>query len=219
MMKRTAALVLIVLLLATPAYAAAAGEHGKGGNGRADPDNAAWTIQNQTAEKEAKHLHEQIRERINQTSAEDEARAGGLSGPARAAWKYQSAVRTAVHAFLALGDLDGGIGQNVSAIAREYNNSLATRLQAEEQIHRRAGPGRFFFGGDTAAAGTILADLNRSQKQVGEMKRLVENCTCEDETRALLMEQIRAMEQEQDRLRELAGGEIADRGLFGWIGR
>ncbi|HDS62589.1 MAG TPA: hypothetical protein ENN52_00350 [Methanofollis liminatans] len=228
MMKRTAALILIVLLLASPAYAAAAGDQGKsgrivdgngsaGGNGGAAPDDAAGPVQNRTAEKEQKHLHEQVRDRINQTSAEDEARAEGLSGPAQAAWKNQNAVRTAVHAFLALGDLDGGIGQNVSAIAREYNNSLATRLQAEEQIHQNAGLGRFFFGGDTAAAGKILADLNRSREQVREMKRLVENCTCDNETGALLMEQIRAMEQEQERLRELAEGEISEKGLFGWI--
>jgi len=113
--------------------------------------------------------------------------------------------------------LDGGIGQNVSAIAREYNNSVMTRIRAEEQIYQNAGLGRFFFGGDTEAAGTILADLNTSREQVREMRSLVENCTCDNETRALLMEQIMVMEQEQERLMTLAEGEISDKGLFGWI--
>jgi hypothetical protein len=228
MMKKAAALMLILLLLASPAYAAAAGDQGKsdrasdgnnsaGGNGKAVSHGNGVSVQNKTAEKEQKTLHEQLRNRINLTLENETAGLEKLSPSAQTAWKNQNAVRTAVHAFLALGDLDGGIGKNVSAIAREYNNSLATRLQAEEQIHQNAGLGRFFFGGDTEAAGTILADLNRSREQVREMKRLVENCTCDNETGALLMEQIRAMEQEQERLRELAEGEISEKGLFGWI--
>jgi len=227
-MKKAVALVLIVFLLVSPAWAAVGGDQGKGsqiqdgnnsagGNGKTVSPGNGVSVQNKTAEKEQKTLHEQLRDRINLTSGEGAAAIENLSPAAQAAWKNQNAVRIAVHTFLYFGEIDGGIGQNVSAIAREYNNSVMTRIRAEEQIHQNAGLGRFFFGGDTEAAGTILADLNTSREQVREMRSLVENCTCDNETRALLMEQIMVMEQEQERLMTLAEGEISDKGLFGWI--
>lgn len=231
-MKQTAVLMLIVLLLVSPAYAAAAGEQGRSdriadrnvsaiGYDGAAPDVADRPARNLTAEKEQKEeqkeLHEQLKEQINLTGEVGAAGLGNLSQAAQTAWKNQNAVRTAVQTFLYLDEIDGGIGQNVSAIARQYNNSVATRLQAEEQINQNTGLQRIFFGGDTEAAETILQNLNDSTEQIVEMKSLVENCTCDNETRALLMEQIGVMEQEQERLRLLADGEISDNGLFGWI--
>ncbi|WP_342679437.1 hypothetical protein [Methanofollis sp. UBA420] len=162
-------------------------------------------------------LHERLRERVNQTVGDLENETGALPPEKQKVWKNQNEVRLAVHTFLALGEMDGGIGKNVSAIARTFNNSIQTRLQAEEQIQARPGWMRFLAGGDEAAAETLFQNLNQSRDQIREMQRLVENCTCDNETRTLLQDQLRVMEEEQERLRALAGNETADSGVIGWI--
>lgn len=243
MMKKAAVLILCLLLVA-PALAVPGNGNGNGqwkaGNGAPVPQDEE-TVDVQDAEdnvtveqtkgkpltakvhvppgqlKKNTTLHERLREEVNQTSDELENETGALPPEKQKVWKNQNEVRLAVHTFLALGEMDGGIGKNVSAIARTFNNSIRTRLQAEEQIQNRPGWLRFVAGGDEAAAETLFQNLNRTCDQIREMQRLVENCTCDNETRTLLQDQLRVMEEEQERLRALADNETADRGLLGWI--
>lgn len=184
------------------------------GNGK------SLTVKMSTAPGQVKKnatLSERLREQINQTEDELENETTSLSPEKQKVWKNQNEVRLAVHTFLALGEMDGGIGKNVSAIAREFNNSIATRVQAEEEIQNRSGWLRFFIGGNETAAGILFQNLNQTNEQIREMQHLVENCTCDNETRTLLQDQLQVMEEDQDRLRALALNETVDRGIFGWI--
>lgn len=134
-------------------------------------------------------------------------------------WKdqNQNQVRAAVHTLLAAGEMDGGIGENISVIAREFNNSIQIRTMAEQQIQERQGLTRLLFGGDQEAVAALCQNLNQTSGQIREMQRLVENCTCDNQTRTLLMEHLTVMEQEQARLSALVQNEADDQGLFGWL--
>ena len=122
----------------------------------------------------------------------------------------QNRVRLAVHALLAAENRTGGIGRDVSIIAREFDNSV------EEQIRARHGLVRFFFGGDEDAARLIVEEAQRNRERVTELRQSIGNCTCDDGTRTMLREQVRTIEQEQDRLSALAEEEMRARGLFSW---
>lgn len=134
-------------------------------------------------------------------------------------WKNQNQnqVRAAVHTLLAMEDREGGIGENISAIAREFNNSVQTRMMAEQQIQERQGLTRVLFGGDQEAAAVLCEHLNQTTEQIRTMQRLVENCTCDNQTRTLLMEHLAVMEEDQARLSALVQNETRDHGLFGWL--
>ena len=49
-------------------------------------------------------------------------------------YQNQNQVRLAVHSLLAMENLVGGIGKNVSQIARQFNNSVQATIRAEEKI-------------------------------------------------------------------------------------
>ena len=49
-------------------------------------------------------------------------------------------------------DLAGGIGPQISAIAKEFDNSVTETIEAEEEIEKKGGFARFFSGGDEKAA-------------------------------------------------------------------
>jgi len=114
-------------------------------------------------------------------------------------------------------NLTGGIGRNISTIAREFNNSIMATIRAEERIRTRNAFMRLFFGGDREAANEIEKEINRTSTKLRMLKKLKEQCNCTAEVKELLQEQIQQIEQEQTRLRELAEKEKKDKGIFGWL--
>lgn len=177
------------------------------GNGNIAPNGQQKGIVNST------QLKEQLKERerlLNQSSQ-------GLGEKEQKIYQNQNQVRLAVHAFLAMENLSGGIGQNISQIARDFNNSVNKTIQAEEKIQNRNSISRMFFGGDEDSANTIEAEINQNRVRIQELNRLIGECDCDDETKQMLQEQLQNMEQEQDRLQQLAQEEKTSRGLLGWL--
>jgi hypothetical protein len=132
-------------------------------------------------------------------------------------YKNQNKVKEAVHALLAAEDLAGGIGYKVSEIAREFNNSVEKTIQAEEKIQKRNRIVAFFFGGDEKAAENILRETNKNKEKVKNLKKLKQECDCDEEVENVIQEQIQNIEQEQNRLGQLAQKEKSKKGLFGWL--
>ena len=69
-------------------------------------------------------------------------------------------------------DLAGGIGKNVSAIAKNFNNSVQATINAEAKIEKRSGFARFFAGGDHDAAEAIEAEVEQNKLRIQELKQL-----------------------------------------------
>jgi hypothetical protein len=138
--------------------------------------------------------------------------------PVRAGWSTTTnEVRLAVHTLLAMENITGGIGPQVSAVAREFNNSASQSWQLEERIRNRDAVSRFFFGGDQVSAAE-LASLNvQTQNRIRQIEQLMANESLDEETRAMLQEQLAIMEQENTRLGQVSSSEQQSRGIFGWL--
>jgi predicted small secreted protein len=213
-MKRIIAAVMIVFLILPGFAAAAPGGHGApAGEQIGNDENTTPGGEHRMKENRNVKVTE------NETVAEEENEAPREDGNKTRVDKTQrdqNRVRLAVHALLAAENRTGGIGRDVSAVAREFNNSVQKTLEAEEQIQARHGFMRFLFGGDEDAARLIAEEAQRNRERVMELRQSIENCTCDDETRTMLREQVRTIEQEQDRLSALADEELQHRGLFRW---
>jgi hypothetical protein len=163
--------------------------------------------------KTAAKIKEQLREREPEMEREIE----GLGEKERAMHQNQNRVMLAVHALLAVEDRSGGIGQNISQIARQFNNSAQKTIEAEERIQKRNAFSKMLFGGDEKMAGAIEAELNQNRVRLQELKQLIENCSCDEETKQMLQEHRQNMEQEQERLKSIAQEQRKSKGLLGWI--
>ncbi|HZD43462.1 MAG TPA: hypothetical protein VE134_05325 [Methanomicrobiales archaeon] len=131
----------------------------------------------------------------------------------------QNRVRLAVHTFLLMKDELPGIGPNVSAIAMGFNNSVEATIRAEERIQERNTLVRFFLGGDAESADVIDQQVVQNRDRIQQLTQLEERCSCSDDVKVMLREQLQNMTQEQDRLQTLAANEKADKGLLGWLWR
>jgi len=132
-------------------------------------------------------------------------------------YQHQNVVREAVHALLASEDLVGGIGQQVSAVAREFNNSVDKTIQAEEKIRNRHPILKWIIGGVKDAAEEINQEVEQNRNRIELLKQLQEQNWISSEVKAILVEQIQNMEEEQNRLEEMAQQELKTKGIVGWF--
>ena len=133
-------------------------------------------------------------------------------------FRNQNRIRDAVMTLLVLrkeGNFSGGIGKNISAIARNFSNSVNKTIQAEQRIHERQGFMRMLFGGDENAAETIQSELNRNRITLQKLDRIQEQL--DPGYQSLMQNQTQLIQQEQERLMELAQQEKQDKGLLGWL--
>lgn len=165
---------------------------------------------------------EQVRNRIEEKKQELENEADSKPPRERNIYRNQNTVREAVHTLLALresGEFEGGIGQEVSQIAIEFNNSVNRTIQAETKVQQRSGIMRRLFGAneeEIEAAEEIEVEITRNRERIQELKQIREDCDCSDEAKELIREKIQNMEQEQNRLENVAKNGKS-KGLLGWL--
>ncbi|MDE2021946.1 MAG: hypothetical protein KGI71_03490 [Patescibacteria group bacterium] len=130
--------------------------------------------------------------------------------------KDANEVRLAVHALLAARPLLGGIGQQVSQIAQQVNESVATTTLVEAKIQSRGFWANLFFGGDSAAANVIKEEVAQNQQHIQELTQLLAQANISADVQTTLKAQIAAMELQQTNLANLAQKEQSQWGLFSW---
>jgi hypothetical protein len=233
-MKNAILISLVLLILITPAFGAGSGngihdagtgledselkEAGQGtGQGLVDGENTNGLVQAKNTVQAQNG--EQVRQMIQEHTDEMIQLQEQMKTAEKTANQNQNEVRSAVHALLSMETMAGGIGSQVSAIAKEYDNSFEKTLAAEEKIQSKGSFSRLFFGGDAEAAEELEAQVTQNQNKIQELKQLHEQCPedCDAETKQLLQEQIQSMENEQTRLGELAQKEKSNKGWFGWM--
>ena len=154
----------------------------------------------------------------NQSGGEHGASSENETGVPPGWVRNPNKVRDAVHTLLAMENRTGGIGPQISAIAREFNNSAGTRQQDEDRITNQDAISRFFFGGDRGAAAELANLTVENQARISEIEDLMNTTTLDAGTRAVMDEQIQLLQQNVAFDRQLAAKAQQDRGILGWLG-
>jgi len=131
-------------------------------------------------------------------------------------FKNENPVRLAVHSLLASKDLLGGIGGQVSVIAQQMNDSVASTTKAEMQIQSRGFLTKLLFGGDSAAAQVITQSVAQNQARIDDLNKLLAQANVAADVQVTLKAQITALEAAQVRLQDLAKQEQSMWGIFSW---
>ena len=160
----------------------------------------------------------QVREDRHKSLESLNATLRNISSGERDRMQNENEVRIAVTTLLNVEDLSGGIGRNVSAIARDFNNSASSTRKLEDRIQSRNSFVRLLFGGDRDAARELAAQTAQNNARIAELQRLISSATLNSDVRAVIEDQVRIVQKDQDRLSQLATREQEDRGLFGRFG-
>lgn len=239
-MKITKSIVLLVCLvmMSSLVFAAGQGVH-EPGTGIEDPElkevnqetgqGQDVTTTSQTMNKgDSQQLQnkEEVKTQLNelkqsmqqkQQQLNSESEKTGSGEKVQQMMKNQNQVRVAAQTLSQMKEMLGNKGEQISAIAKEFDNSIQSTIKFEEKIQTRSAFSRFFAGGDKKAAEEIEAEATKNQERIQELKQLKEQADCDEEVKTMMQEQIQQMEQEQTRLNELAQKEKKSKGMFGWI--
>jgi len=178
--------------------------------------NQGDSQQLQNKEQVKTQLHE-LKQTMQQKQQQLNSESEGSGEKVQQMMKNQNQVRVAAQTLTQMEGLLGNKGQQVSAIAKEFDNSVQTTMNSEEKIQTRSAFSRFFAGGDKKTSEEIELQVTKNQERIQELKQLKEQAECDEEVKIMMQEQIQQMEQEQTRLSELAQKEKKSKGLFGWI--
>ena len=130
--------------------------------------------------------------------------------------KNANEVRLAVHSLLSSKELLGGIGSEVSQIAKDMNNSVATTTNVEAKIQSRGFLTRLLFGGDAAAADVLAQEVARNQQHIDDLTKLLGEAAVPADIQSVLKAQIAAIQDAQTRLLDLSKKEQKQWGIFSW---
>lgn len=160
---------------------------------------------------------EQLKQMIENRRAEIQDGLASTSPARREAFEHASQVSVAVHALLASKDLlGGGIGQQVSEIAKQMNDAVATTTSAEAKIQSRGFFSKLLFGGDKEAASEISDQVAQNRDRLQELAGLLSDASTTPDVKAELEAQIKAVQDEQVRLQSVAQAQKKLWGLFSW---
>jgi len=207
------AIVLITASVATVAAKNDSPSH-DGLGGQNEKDNmmqeqwANWTTAPNTTE-----LQQMIQERKKELEQDNLGREISLMN----AYRHQNNVTIAIHAFLLMRGKCGYFGQNITTIAQEFNNSVNKTVWDEDRITARSAFMRFITGGDDYAANEIQNETAKREIWLQELNQTIQQCNWDPQVKAILQGQLQNMEQEHNRLNDLAIRERVDKGIFGWI--
>ena len=234
---------IVLLLILVMPYIMFAQGGGSGGSSNGGGGGSAQTVGDQDQDREQDRLRDQDcvagtdcepqqdrdRDRLQiqtpdelRTTIQDQQRLmlgaqDGASDAVQTMNRNQNQVRVAAQALIASEDILGDIGPAVAKIARDFDNSVQTTVQAEEQIHNRSRLARFFFGSDGEVVRNFEGQINQNQERMRDLNQLMQGWDGDDQVKDLLQEQVRNMEQEQQRLQQIVDDESKSRGLFGFL--
>ncbi|MBN1274729.1 hypothetical protein JXA12_00345 [Candidatus Woesearchaeota archaeon] len=217
-MKRLVMLMLGTVLACTLVLAAGEGQAGQNGTQNNIPnDKPAQADAPVMTQEQVQARVQSIEQEALQLQQRLQAQQAGEDEQTQAMLQHQHQVRVAAQTLAHLANMTGGIGENISGIARHFNNSVQATMQAEERIQSKGGFARFFTGGDKEAGEALQAEVNQNRVQLQQLQQLHDDCECDEAVKTMLQEQLQLMQEEQNRLQELAEKEQRKKGLLGWI--
>ena len=173
--------------------------------------NISVTPQNtQNQNQTGSNREQQIRLVIQQKTQEVNSTMGN-------SLQNQKMAQVAVQTMEATALMFGTAEENVSGLTAQIMNSLEITFRAEEQINNRNGIVKFIAGGDDASAELIEQQTIRNEERIRELNIILQESDFDPQTKAILQEQIRNIEQEQLRLNTLAEEQKNNKGLLGWL--
>lgn len=130
--------------------------------------------------------------------------------------QHKSAVSAFVKNLLQVADRDGGIGEQVRAIAQQQKETIDATVQAVEKVQKRNKVKTFLIGSDYKNLGALRSEMVQTRNRIEQLNRLAEN-TQDEGVKTEIENQIKALEDEQTKIENFIKTNESKFSLFGWF--
>jgi hypothetical protein len=128
---------------------------------------------------------------------------------------HRNAVATFVQSLLAVADREGGIGQEVRAIAEQQNNINGRTSDLINAVENRNKVKTFFIGTSYKNIGELRSQMVQTQNRIDQLNKLAAKAENEGD-RTELQSQIQVLEQEQASINNFITQNESRFSLLGW---
>ncbi len=129
---------------------------------------------------------------------------------------HKGTVANFVQSLLQVADREGGIGEQVRAIARQQSQSATSTVPIIEKVQARSKVKTFLIGSDYKNLGALRSETVQTRNRLEQLNRLMENTQNEGD-KTEVQNQIQTLEQEQTKIENFIKAQEGKFSLFGWL--
>lgn len=130
--------------------------------------------------------------------------------------EYKNEVASFVHNLKEIGDIDGGIGQQVRVVAQAQNDSAPKVEESIDDINDRSEFVKFLIGPKYGSIAEIQVAIAENQTRIKVLTDLVSQVS-DPAVKQVLQGQIKQFQQENVRLQSFVTESDSGISLFGWL--
>ena len=131
------------------------------------------------------------------------------------AQEHRSVVANFVQGLLAVADREGGIGQEVRAIAQQQNDTKDRTADLINAVESRSKIKTFFIGTSYKNLGELRSQMVQTRNQIDQLKKIVDRANNEQD-KTELQTQIQTLQQQQAGINSFIVQNENKFSLFGW---
>ncbi|PIP26456.1 MAG: hypothetical protein COX31_02260 [Candidatus Moranbacteria bacterium CG23_combo_of_CG06-09_8_20_14_all_40_16] len=130
--------------------------------------------------------------------------------------EYKNGVAQFVHNLKEIGDMDGGIGQQVKVVAQTQNDSSSEVEDSINDVNSRSGFAKFLIGPKYGSIAGIQTAIAENQTRIKVLTDLVAQ-VADPIVKQVLQDQIKQFQQENTRLQVFVTESESGVSLLGWL--
>lgn len=159
-------------------------------------------------EHEASSLDQQLSQQINLYTGEQLHEA-----------THDKDVRVASYTIQQSGGIPatGANSAKLASVSTEINSIADNVKVSQDEIRHQNSIVRLLMGGNSQAALSLEQQASRYDEQISALRQVTTQLNIDSQVKTMLEDQVLTLQQERDRITELASNELRDRGIFGGI--
>ena len=129
---------------------------------------------------------------------------------------YKNSVAQFVHNLKDLGDIEGGIGQQVKVVAQAQNDTQAKVEESISEVENRNGFLKFIVGPDYSGIANVQNAITENQTRIKVLNDLLAQVT-DPAVKLVLQGQVTSLQQQNEKLQSFVSTSSEGVSLFGWL--
>jgi hypothetical protein len=191
------------------------------GTERIKIENRNGEIKTTSSESENKNEDETSSTERNASSTEEEDNSSSTedksSSRSEEALQHMSEVAKKVQELLTTVGAKGGIGQQVSEVAKEQNDEQQATRDSIDKIDSRSGLLKALIGPNFKELGNIRAQIARTDDRIQKLNQLKDQFAGDAATQKLIGDTVTALQTQLASLENKVQTEESSPSLFGWL--
>lgn len=131
--------------------------------------------------------------------------------------KYTNEITTSTQSLLDVANKEkGDVGEKIKKIVDEQNNNKDDIAKGLEKIQKRSKVKTFLLGTDYKNIGQVRSEIVKTSNQIDQLNEVLGQTTNAD-TKTIIQDQVKTLEQQQQKIGDVLVANESKFSLFGWF--